>query len=159
MPETADITGWLNEIVAAWEDLHASYAGLTDEQLQEPGVTGDWSVRDVLAHVAVWDSEALNALPGIAAGRRGADYDTYEGGVDGFNARKSEELHGMPLDQVRELMDDTHRQLLDYLQELSPADVATSHVEAFRGRLAADTWDHYPEHAAAIRALREAKGW
>lgn len=159
MSETAaDITGWLNEIVAAWEDLRASYAGLDDEQMLEPGVTGDWSVRDVLAHVAVWDGEALNALPDIAAGRREPTEDEWEG-IDAFNARKTEELRGMPLDDVRELLDDNHRQLLDYLQGLASEGIASENAEAFRERLASDTWDHYPEHTAAIRAFREAKEW
>jgi hypothetical protein len=154
----ADITGWLNDIVAAWEDLHASYAGLSDAQMREPGVSGDWSVRDVLGHVAIWDGECLAALPAIAAGRDEPSSDEWEG-IDAFNARKTEELRGMPLDQVRELMDDRHRQLLDYLQGLAPEGIAPENEAAFRERLASDTWDHYPEHTAAIRAFREARKW
>jgi hypothetical protein len=159
MTETgADIIGWLNEIAAAWEDLHAAYAGLDDEQFLEPGATGDWSTRDILAHIAVWDGEARNALPAIAAGRREEADDEREG-LDAFNARKTEELRGMPLDDVRELLDDSHRQLLDYLQGLAPHGIDPENEGAFRERLAGDTWDHYPEHAASIRAFREAREW
>lgn len=159
MTETgADITGWLNEIATAWEDFHASCAGLDDEQLLKPGVAGDWSVRDILAHVAVWDDEALRALPEIAAGRREEAYGGPED-VDAFNARKTEELRGMPLDEVRDLMDNSHRQLLDYLQGLAPVGIAAENEATFRERLAGDTWMHYPEHAASIRSFREAKGW
>ncbi len=154
----ADITGWLNDIVAAWEDFHASYAGLSDQQMQEPAVCGDWSVRDVLAHVAVWDGECLDVLPSIAAGRDEQTDDEREG-IDAFNARKTEELRGMPLGDVRELLDDSHRQLLDYVHGLAPESITAENEEAFRERLASDTWNHYPEHAAAIRAFREARGW
>jgi uncharacterized protein (TIGR03083 family) len=154
----ADITGMLNEIAAAWEDLRASYAGLSDAQMQEPGVVDDWSVRDILAHVAVWDTEARNALPDIAAGRREQAYGTYDD-IDAFNARKTEELRGMPLDDARRLMDDAHRQLLDYLHGISPDDIRVGRAKTFRERLASDTWMHYPEHTAAIRAFREEQGW
>jgi len=34
--------------------FNESYAGLSDVQLMEPGVTGAWSVRDILAHVTTW---------------------------------------------------------------------------------------------------------
>jgi hypothetical protein len=156
MPKTADTTGWLNQIAATWDDLHAAYAGLDDQQLQEPGVTGDWSIRDILAHIAVWDGEARNALPGIAAGNEDDGEDEH---IDAFNARKTEELRGMPLDDVRQLMADTHRQLLDYLHGLKPEDLRDAQVTPFRERLGSDTWDHYPGHAAAIRAFREARGW
>jgi len=48
--------------------LQDAIAGLTDEQLTTPGVTGHWSVRDLMAHVAAWEEEALHALPIIVDG-------------------------------------------------------------------------------------------
>jgi hypothetical protein len=154
----ADMTGMLHEIAEAWEDLHASYAGLSDELLLEPGVTGDWSMRDILAHVAVWELECRSVLPEIAAGQREHPSDDEED-TDTFNARKTEEMRGMPLDAVRELLADSHRQLLDYLQGLDPGDIVSTSIEPFRARLGSDTWDHYPGHTAAIQAFREARGW
>lgn len=154
----ADITGWLNEIGAAWEDLHASFAGLTDEQLQEPGVVDDWSTRDILAHIAVWDGEALGVLPEIAAGRREEAYGDAED-IDAFNARKTEELRGMSLDDVRDLISKTHRQLLDYLRGIDRGDILADRVRTFHQRLAGDTWMHYPQHTESIRAFRESRGW
>ena len=40
----------LKRLDAAWAELNASYAGLSDSHLTEPGVLGDWSVKDILAH-------------------------------------------------------------------------------------------------------------
>jgi len=51
----------------AWTAFQASYAGLSDAQLMEPGVTGDWSVRDILAHVTTWEEEALTSTPSTPA--------------------------------------------------------------------------------------------
>jgi hypothetical protein len=43
---------------AAWEAFKASYARLSDAEMMQPGVTGDWSVRDILAHVTTWEEDA-----------------------------------------------------------------------------------------------------
>lgn len=39
--------------------LDALLAELTPEQMVVPGVVGEWSVKDVLAHLAEWESMAL----------------------------------------------------------------------------------------------------
>ena len=44
----------LKRLDTAWGAFKESYAGLSDAQLMKPGVTGDWSVRDILAHVSTW---------------------------------------------------------------------------------------------------------
>ncbi|MBN1312110.1 MAG: ClbS/DfsB family four-helix bundle protein [Anaerolineae bacterium] len=36
--------------------------GLTPEQMSQPGVTGVWSVKDILAHLAAWEAEVVKAL-------------------------------------------------------------------------------------------------
>jgi hypothetical protein len=41
----------LNRLNKAWIAFNESYAGLSDAQMIEPGVTGASSVRDTLAHV------------------------------------------------------------------------------------------------------------
>jgi hypothetical protein len=53
----------LQRLDTAWRAFEESYAGLSDAQLMKPGVTGDWSVRDILAHVSTWEEEALTHLP------------------------------------------------------------------------------------------------
>ena len=62
----------LQRLDTAWTAFKESYAGLTDAQILEHGVTGDWSVRDIIAHVTTWEEEALKHLPLIiaAAGHR-----------------------------------------------------------------------------------------
>src|SRR5918995_1413106 len=53
----------LETIDGAWSELLASIDGLTDEEMHRSGVVGDWSVKDILAHVTTWESEALKHLP------------------------------------------------------------------------------------------------
>ncbi len=58
----------LRKIDEVWSMLQASYAGLTDAHMTEAGVTGNWSAKDILAHVTIWEEEALKSLPLIAEG-------------------------------------------------------------------------------------------
>src|SRR6266704_2872134 len=43
----------LKQLEKAWAAIKESYAGLSDSQLTESGVMGNWSVKDILAHADV----------------------------------------------------------------------------------------------------------
>src|SRR5437870_13082999 len=91
--EGTDKQRLLRRLDTAWAALKESYAGLSDPQLTEPGVTGDWSVKDILAHVTTWEREALKQLPLIIAGGRPPRYVSY-GGIDALNATMPEAKRG-----------------------------------------------------------------
>ena len=76
----------LKRLDRAWEALKASYVELSDSELLEPGVTGTWSVRDIITHVTWWEEEALTHLPLILAGGKPPKYSVTYGGIDAFNA-------------------------------------------------------------------------
>jgi hypothetical protein len=141
----------LRRLDEAWAELKASYSGLSDAQLTQAGVTGDWSVRDVLAHVTTWEEEALKYLPWILDGRRPPRYVSY-GGIDAFNELRTEQKRRLSLADVRKQLDDTHQRLIEFVTTV-PADQLGSHTR-FRRRLHLDTYGHYREHAEAIRRWR-----
>jgi hypothetical protein len=143
----------LNRLDKAWTALNESYAGLSDGQLVEPGVTGDWSVKEILVHVTTWEEEALKHLPLILQGGRPPRYSVTYGGIDAFNALMMEQKRNLSLAEVRRQLDETHRRLVDYVQSV-PEEQFTQETR-FRRRLRLDTYSHYPLHAKAIREWRE----
>jgi len=143
----------LAQLEKAWEAIKESYAGLSDSQMTEPGVTGDWSVKDILAHVTTWEVEALKYLPLIIKGGRPPRYSVMYGGINAFNARMTEEKRSLSLSEVLRQMDETHRQLIDYVRSAPEEQFARE--TRFRRRLRADTYSHYPKHAKAIRVWRD----
>lgn len=151
MPAADQRTKLLERLDAAWSALTAACNGLTDAELTEPGVTDDWSVKDLLAHVTTWDGEALKHLPTILAGGRPPRYATI-GGIDAFNARMAEAKRGLPLAEVRRQQADTHRRLLALIRE-TPAEQLGG-ATRFRRRLRLDTYGHYAIHTRAIRDWR-----
>jgi hypothetical protein len=143
----------LQRLDEAWQGLLETYAGLSEAQLLEPGVTGTWSIKDIIAHVTWWEEEALTHLPTIQAGGRPPRYSVTFGGIDAFNALKTEQWKHLPLAAVLRRRDDVHRRLIALI-EGAPAAQLTGETR-FRRRLRADTYGHYPLHARAIRAWRQ----
>lgn len=143
----------LKRLDTAWEAFKASYAGLSDSELLKPGITGAWSVRDIIAHVTAWEEEALKYLPLILEGGKPPRYSVTYGGIDAFNARMTEQKSGLSLAEVLAQQNETHRRLVALVQSV-PADQFTRETR-FRRRLRLDTYGHYPQHAEAIRRSRE----
>jgi hypothetical protein len=143
----------LKQLDQAWAAIKESYAGLSDSQLTEPGVTGHWSVKDILAHVTTWEEEALQYLPLIIKGGKPPRYSLQYGGIDAFNAQMTEQKRGLSVSDVLRQLDETHRRLIDYVQ--SASEEQFTRETRFRRRLRLDTYSHYPKHAKAIREWRE----
>ena len=121
----------------------------------EPGVTGAWSVRDILAHVTTWEDEALKHLPLILEGGTPPRYSVRYGGIDAFNARMTEQKSSLSLSEGRRQLEETHRRLIDFVQ--GAPDAQLNREARFRRRLRLDTYGHYPKHAAGIWSHRSAR--
>ena len=142
----------LARIEKAWRDFQQSYAGLSDSQMITSGVTGDWSVRDILAHVTTWEQEALTHLPTILQGRKPPRYSVTYGGINGFNRTMTEKKKALTLAEVRHELEDIHRQVIALIESVSEDQLRTE--TPFRHRLRLDTYSHYPKHSQAIRRWR-----
>jgi len=145
----------LQRLDRAWAAFQESYAGLSDAELMESGVTGVWSVRDIIAHVTWWEEEALAHLPLILAGGKPPRYSVTHGGIDAFNAKMTEQRKHLSLAEVLARQDEVHHRLVAFVR--GAPEEQTAGEARFRRRLRLDTYGHYPKHAAAIRAWRESR--
>ncbi len=146
----------LAKLEQSWANFNESFAGLNDAQMAQPGVTEDWSVKDLIAHVCWWEEETLKHLPHILQGVRPPRYSVLYGGIDAFNAQMTELKRGMPLGEVRRQAAETHGRLVAYLRDV-PEELFASDTR-FRRRLRLDTYSHYPIHTDAIRTWRARQG-
>jgi uncharacterized protein (TIGR03083 family) len=144
-----------NRIEDGWKDLHDVLDGLTDEEMSAPGAVGEWSVRDLLAHVATWEEEALKALPIIVQGGKLPRYASV-GGIDAFNAREQEAKRSLSLDRLRIDMAATHQRLLALLDRVPES--AYRKEGRFLKRLRLDTYGHWRLHTEDVRRWRASKG-
>ena len=142
-------------IEEAWKDLSDAYAGLTAMQMSERGVAGEWSVKDVLGHVSLWEQEALAHLPTVTKGGRVRRYKSL-GGIDAFNARAATRKQGWSLKRVLSEMEQTHARLVEYVGEAGG--IEGPNRGRFVKRLRLDTHGHYALHGEMIRAWRKQRG-
>ena len=142
----------LRRLDQAWIAFKDSYAGLSESEILEPGVTKAWSVRDIIAHVTTWEEEALKHLPAVLDGRRPPRYSVTYGGIDAFNALMTMKKAGLSLVEVYRQQEEVHRQIIDAVVSAPAAQLA--HDTRYRRRLRLDTYGHYPKHAEAIRRWR-----
>ena len=147
----------LDKLDAAWQAFNESYAGLTGAQLAQPGVTGDWSVVDIIGHVTAWEEEALKHLPHIQEGKRPPKYADLYGGIDAFNALKTAENRERPTVEILARLHDVHWRLVDTIAAAPDELIATE--TRYRRRIRLDTYSHYPIHTQAIREWRQRQGF
>jgi hypothetical protein len=142
----------ITKIEQSWTDFKESYAGLPAERMLEAGASGEWSVKDIVAHVSAWEGEALKYLPVVLDGKRPPRYSVLYGGIDAFNAQTASQARQLSLDEVIRQSDETHTRLIAYLQDAPEEEFASE--TRFRRRIRLDTYSHYPIHTQAIREWR-----
>ena len=138
-----------------WSELGESYAGLSETEMNRPGVAGEWSVKDVIAHVTTWEEESLKHLPQILAGGRPPRYSVTYGGIDAFNAQMAERKRGLSLAEVLRQRNETHRRLVEFIQGTHEREFVRE--TRCRRRLRFDTYGHYVRHAEAVNRWRRGR--
>ena len=123
--------------------LAAALKGVPRDRVSEPGVSGKWSVKDIVGHVATWDQMILEVLQGKPEARVRAVRN-----VDEFNAAEWERRRRVEFGKLLREMEATHAALRDSL-EAAPAEVFDKAYPHRKG-LHDDTHLHYAEHADDI---------
>ena len=144
----------LRRVDEEWHRFMETCHGLSAEVCQQPGVVGEWSVKDLINHVATWEEESVAALSIIIEGRRVPLYAT-SGGIDAFNDRKWRQYRDLSFQEVTARASDAHRRLMAFLAEVPEYHYARE--GRFRRRLRQDTYRHNPEHSRQVATWREAQ--
>lgn len=140
--------------------FEAAFARLTPDQMAAPGVMDEWSVKDILGHIAMWESRLVTILYSI---ERGVVPKMLHGQaeVDKLNAESFVEQRGRPLERVLADFNAVHVQLLKRLDALKDRDLTDPkrwkwmEGEPLEKLVAGDTFEHYAEHRPAIEAFRD----
>jgi hypothetical protein len=143
----------LEKIDTAWREFIDSFTGLTESQIVQAGVTGEWSVKDIIAHVNTWEEEALKYLPEILKGERLPRYSAMYGGIDAFNALMTAQKHNLTLSESMAKLYETHENLITFLEAIPDEEFRSG--SRVQKRIQWDTYSHYPMHSQAIHAWRE----
>ena len=149
-----ELVGYLQR---ARDALLASFEGLSDEQMTQLGAVGEWSVKDVLSHVASWEELALPDLARLARGDAPvlASIDLYATNFDPFNAMIMSLRRNLGLGQVLRELDIVRADFMAAVARLPDSVLA----EGQFGRLLLKiTAEHDEEHAQHIQEWRKGQG-
>jgi len=142
-----------HKLDSEWQALREAVESLSEHELEAPGVVEEWSVKDLLGHMAFWANKAAHDLDAINAGEEGAiQLAGGQEGVDAWNARESEARKEKPLAEVRTEWEGSFEAARQALS-VTPPEKLEVEVEGWNmfTRFAEDTYRHYREHAAQIR--------
>ncbi|NIM95894.1 MAG: ClbS/DfsB family four-helix bundle protein [Anaerolineales bacterium] len=126
---------------------------------EERAFIGEWSINDLLAHIAGWDKTNLAAAREILQGEVPSFYAHYDKGWASYNAELVKTYKRGSLEAMIELVESTHRELVEYLEDLSPEDlfedrgIRASGYKVTIGRLLDVERTDEEEHLAQIRSF------
>jgi hypothetical protein len=113
-PGRQEAIGYLEAGQAA---IDALTAPLSDEQIEERATLGggEWSVKDLIGHLASWEEYAVEAIEAHRA-HRVPWIEATPLDVDGINAEAVEAKAGRSLDEIRREAGATHARLVALIE-------------------------------------------
>ena len=143
---------------AKYAALEEILTPLDDTQMTTAGVNGDWSIKDIMAHITSWHHRLLGqlhvamrnekpTLPGI----------TTDEEMHMLNEQFYQENKTRPLSEVLNDFHTSYRQIVESVQSMNEEDLIDPQRFAWmRGDplwylVAGDTYEHYLEHSQPIK--------
>jgi hypothetical protein len=148
------------ELEAARADFMAALADVEPDLLLAPGLVGEWSARELIAHIGYWTGHAAEALHSAEGGRL-AEFGEDELDVDERNAVVARVAAETDLATVRQREEAAYDAMLTRLRRVDPAvlDDKVSYGDSLERVIQDDGAEHYREHAMDLRAwFNEAQG-
>ncbi len=145
VPDADEVRQILRRSDELWRMLRASVEARPEAELVSRRIAGEWTGKDVLAHVARWHDAARAVL--TARERRPAVVARYED-EEALNAQWAQEDRAVPLWVARERSEASYRDLRAVLRGLEARGWDGVVVDWVRGA----TWAHYAAHIADLPA-------
>jgi hypothetical protein len=149
----------LDKIRTRQAEFEALLATLNASQLTTPGVNGDWSIKDILAHLVSWQKRTLAYLDAAARqGKPDIEGISSDAEMDNLNARFYAGNKSRPLADVMTDFKNTYAQVVAAVEALSADDlIEPNRFTWLNGdplweQVAGNTYEHIDEHIGSIQA-------
>ena len=158
MEEQMNKARFLNALQTERAKWDALLVQVGEERMTQSGVEGDLSIKDVIAHVTWYEREMVEML----GPRRLVGSELWNLPTDERNAAVFQENRGRPLEEVLTESRQVYQELLKQVESLSEEELHDPHRFADMPDewvpwkvIASNSWEHYPDHVAPIRAWLE----
>jgi hypothetical protein len=150
------------ELVEALEDGHAEMVEMLEDlpeaSMLEPGVIGNWSIKDILYHLSMWEGQLVTLLFQVSRGMENPTTLHFgEETVEEINQRWFSAGQRRPLDLVWQDWVSVRKQTLRRVSDIPETDLTNPNKfgwlkgEPLLQWIADDTIEHEEEHGDAIR--------
>jgi len=132
---------------------------LNADQMEQPGVCGEWSAKDVLAHLFDWQERNIEwihaAQRGVTPQVPGAGFTWKPADVDRLNRIIFESHRHQTVDEVMRQFHETYQRFMDQLEQFSEAELLMPGFMPFTGQKGTllGWYKHYVYHDGWGRAL------
>lgn len=126
-----------------WQELNQLLDARPHAELLAPRLVGDWSGKDLIAHLGRWKEAAIEVIEDHLAGRDPVDYDDFEPWNQQWAARDA----ALTLDQARRYAGSAH----DRLQRLARSVPAERWDATVQGWFKGSSVNHLQDHIEALK--------
>lgn len=153
MDDAGRVQALVDELESARAEFVAALADVEPDLLTAPGLVGDWSARELIAHLGYWTGHAAEALHSAEQGRL-AEFGEDELDVDQRNEVVARVAAETDLATVRKREQAAYEAMLTRLQRVDPAKLGdeVSYGDSLERVIQDDGAEHYREHALDLRA-------
>lgn len=151
------------ELLQRMQDGYTAFVALltpfSEEQMTAPGVNGDWAIKDILVHLAIWQKRMANRLEALA---RNDDANPNQPAINTeeemnrFNDETFAANQSNALTRVWSDFRSSYQDLLQSARLLSENDLFNPHRYAWLEgsalweNIAGNSFAHYEEHTSMI---------
>jgi hypothetical protein len=155
MTRTDALIGELHDARAA---MLAAVDRIDPRSQSTPGVIGEWSVRELIAHLGYWVGHAVDTLHAVEDGRAD-DVGAEELPVDEVNETVARVARETDLATVRKREAASVEALVTWLGRMEPSllDFFLPDGQTLEAAIREDGPQHYLEHAEALVAVLDAR--
>jgi hypothetical protein len=167
MPDQMTRGELLDRIATSYANWQALVVRVPRARMTGPGFAGAWSLKDVIAHITVYERWTADNLEASERGERLPDEvpwgppDGNTADMDARNAAYWRHYRETPLDDVRAVAREHHQRLVMGVERLAESDINNAEKYAWTvgypvwRAIAGNSYEHYDDHQPGVRAWLE----
>lgn len=155
------------QLVDKLESAKADFEKLIQEigegGLAEPGINGDWSMKDILAHVTAWEERPVAWSEGLSRGERPTPPAWPTGlSEDQLNDYLYQNNRQRLLEEVLARWRSVHQSVLDAIARMSDEELFDRKVDwlgdaSYAEAIAGNSYEHLRTHERDIRSVLDSR--
>ena len=145
----------VEELQAERDGFFHALAAIAPESMTTPGLVGEWSARELIAHLGYWAGHGVEAIHAVETGRAD-EFGAGRPSVEEVNATVARVARQADLATVRKREAASVEAFVERLRGMDSALLATPlphHGLTLEEGIREDGASHYREHAAALRGI------